>query len=92
MTNTDVTEQKTKLSLEKTYLHILEDCSDEVIELLPVDDFGNVLRADRAFGNAVRAKVLIRIKRYSQDLPYALADIRLNGKVEARLELMNTYA
>ena len=92
VTNTDVTEQKTKLSLEKTYLHILEDCSDEVIELLPVDDFGNVLRADRAFGNAVRAKVLMQMKRYSEALPYALAAIRLNGKIEDRSELMNTYA
>lgn len=89
--NTDVTEQKTKLSLEATYRHILDDCTDEIIELLPTDDFGNVLRADRAFGNAVRAKVLMQMKRYSEALPYALEAIRINGKIEDRSELMNTY-
>ena len=91
VTDTDVTAQKTKLTLEQTYQHILEDCSEEVIELLPADDSGNVLRADRAFGNAVRAKVLMQMKRYNEALPYALEALRINGKIEDRSELANTY-
>lgn len=78
----DVSVQKTKLTVEETYRRILEDCSDEVIALLPSDDGGNVLRGVRAFGNAVRAKVLMQMKRYDGALPYALEALRLNGKIE----------
>ena len=92
VTDTDVSVQKTKLTLQETYQHILEDCSEEVIELLPADDSGNVLRADRAFGNAVRAKVLMQMKRYNEALPYALEALRINGKIEDRSELVNTYS
>ena len=89
--NTDVTEQKTKLTLEATYQRILEDCSDEVIALLPADDSDNVLRADRAFGNAVRAKVLMQMKRYDEAVPYAVEALRLNGKIEDRSAIMDTW-
>lgn len=82
--DTDVSEQKTKLTLEATYQRILEDCSDEIIDELPDDNAGNVLRADRAFGNAVRAKVLMQMKRYSEALPYAIEALSLNGKIEDR--------
>lgn len=90
--NTDVSEQKTKLTVEETYRRILEDCSDEVINLLPASDGDNVLRADRAFGNAVRAKVLMQMKRYDEALPYALQALSLNGKIEDRSIIMETYA
>lgn len=88
----DVSVQKTKLTVEDTYRRILEDCSDEVIALLPSDDGGNVLRADRAFGNAVRAKVLMQMKRYDEALPYALEALRLNGKIEDRSAIMTSGA
>lgn len=68
--NSDVSEQKTKLTLEDTYQRILEDCSDEVIAQLPIRDGDNVFRAEQAFGNAVRAKVLMQMKRYDEALPY----------------------
>ena len=88
--NPDVSEQKVKLSLEKTYQRILDDCSDEVIALLPANDNNNVLRADRAFGNAVRAKVLMQMKRYEEALPYAVEALKFNGKIEDRSEIMET--
>lgn len=88
----DVSVQKTKLTVEETYRRILEDCSDEVIALLPADDGGNVLRADRSFGNAVRAKVLMQMKRYDEALPYALEALRLNGKIEDRSAIMSAGA
>lgn len=52
--NTDVSEQKTKLSLQETYDRILADCSDEVIAAL-LEKNNNVERPDRALGNAARA-------------------------------------
>ena len=91
VTNSDVSEQKKKLTLEETYQHILADCSDEVIELLP-NESENVVRADRAFGNAVRAKVLMQMKRYEEALPYATEALRLNGKIDDRSTIMDTYA
>ncbi len=90
--NSDVSQQKTKLTLEETYRRILEDCSDEVIAQLPVKDGDNVFRAEQAFGNAVRAKVLMQMKRYSDALPYALEALRLNGKIEDRSTVMETSA
>ena len=90
--NSDVAEQKTKLTLEDTYLHILDDCSDEVIAQLPVRDGDDVFRADQAFGNAVRAKVLMQMKRYGDALPYALEALRLNGKIEDRSAIKEASA
>lgn len=81
--NTDVSEQKTKLSLAETYERILEDCSDEVIAKLPRKNT-NVERGDQAWGNAVRARVLMQMKRYREALPYAQASLQLNNKVDDR--------
>nr|WP_320000600.1 RagB/SusD family nutrient uptake outer membrane protein [uncultured Draconibacterium sp.] len=87
--NIDVVEQKTKLTLEETYQRILEDCSDEIIDQLPIDN-SNILRADRAFGNAVRAKVLMQMKQYEEALPYALEALSLNGAIEDRKIIAET--
>lgn len=88
--NTEVTEEKTKLTLEETYQRILEDCSDEVIALLPRDNSGDVFRADKAFGNAVRAKVLMQMKQYDKALPYAIEALNENGNIEDRTVLSQT--
>lgn len=87
--NTDVSEQKTKLSLAETYERILEDCSDEVISQLPQKN-PNVERADQALGNAVRAKVLFQMKRYAEALNYAQASLRLNNAIEDRSTIVET--
>lgn len=81
--NTNVGEEKTKLTLAETYRRILEDCTDEIIAQLPQKE-SNVERPDQAFGNAVRAKVLMQMKRYSEALPYAQASLRLNNRIEDR--------
>lgn len=83
VTDIDVQTQKEQLKLAEVYEKILEDCSDDVIGLLPDDNF-DVVRPDKAFGNAVRAKVLMQMKRYSDALPYALEAIELNGAIEDR--------
>lgn len=88
--NADASEEKTKLSVATVYSRIMEDCSDEVIAALPLDDDGNVLRADRAFGNAVRAKVLMQMKRYSEALPYAEAALAINGTIDDRSVIKET--
>lgn len=87
--NTDVSEQKTKLSLQETYDRILADCSDEVIAALPEKN-NNVERPDRALGNAVRAYVLRQMKRYDEAVPYAQASLKYNGSIEDRSVIMET--
>lgn len=77
VSNTEVTEQKTKLTLAETYQRILEDCSEEVIKLLPADHGSQVMRGDQAWGYAVRAMVLFQMKHYSEALPLAQKAIQL---------------
>jgi len=90
--NVDVTEQKAKLTVAEVYSRILDDCSDDVIAALPANNYGDVLRADQAFGNAVRAKVLMQMKRYSDALPYALKALELNGAIEDRSTVTSTFS
>lgn len=89
--NTNVAEEKTKLSLAETYERILEDCSDEVIAQLPRKNT-NVERADQALGNAVRAKVLMQMKRYAEALPYAQASLQINNTIEDRSTIVETMS
>ena len=90
VTNIDVTEQKSKLSLASTFQHILDDCSDQVIQLLPQDHGDQFMRGDRAWGNAVRAMVLFQMKRYTEALPYALEAIRLRPHIFDRSVIKQT--
>lgn len=89
--NTNVGETKEKLSLAETYRRILEDCSDEVIAKLPQKN-PNVERADQAFANAVRAKVLMQMKHYSEALPYYQASQRINSLLQDRSEIKSTMS
>ena len=90
VTSTEVTEQKQKLTLAETYRCILDDCADEVIALLPADHGAQVMRGDRAWGNAVRAVVLFQMKRYTEALPYAEEAIRLRPQMFDRSVIKET--
>lgn len=87
VTDVDVTTQKTKLTLAETYERILEDCSEEYINLLP-DVAPDVLRAGKAWGYAVRAKVLMQMKRYDEALPMALKSLEYNNTLEDRSSVL----
>lgn len=90
VTSTDVTEQKQKLTLAEAYESILQDVSDEVIAQLPADRGDNVVRGDRSWGNAVRAMVLMQMKRYAEALPYAEEAIRLRPQMFDRATVKAT--
>lgn len=88
VTDIEVTKTKEKLTLYEDYQNILQDCADEYINALP--DKSNVIRGNKAWGNAVRAKVLMQMKHYSEALPYALASLKYNGTIEDRTSVMTT--
>ena len=90
VTSTEVTELKEKLTLAETYRCILDDCTDEVIAQLPADHGAQVMRGDRAWGNAVRAVVLFQMKRYADALPYAEEAIRLRPQMFDRSVIKET--
>lgn len=90
VTSVDVSEQKSKLSLAATFQMILDDCSDEVIGLLPQNRGDQFMRGDRAWGNAVRAMVLFQMKRYAEALPYAEEAIRLRPHIFDRSAIKET--
>lgn len=89
VTDIDNMAVKRKLSLSETYRNILEDCTDEVISMLP-DETTDIIQPDRAFGNAVRGKVLMQMKRYSEALSYLQKALELNGGIEDRSVLKET--
>jgi tetratricopeptide (TPR) repeat protein len=88
VTDINVTKTKEKLSLYDVYQNILKDCSDEYINLLP--DKSKVVRGNKAWGNAVRAKVLMQMKHYSEALPYALTALKYNGAIEDRTPVIES--
>ena len=90
VTDIDVTAQKTKLTVQQVYDNILADCADEYINALP-DQHDNVTRGDKAWGNAVRAKVLMQMKHYDEALPYALTAISYNDNLQDRSDIPSTY-
>jgi tetratricopeptide (TPR) repeat protein len=89
VTDTNVASTKKKLSLYDVYQNILKDCADEYINLLP-DQSKVVIRGNKAWGNAVRAKVLMQMKHYSEALPYALAALKYNDKIEDRTPVIQS--
>lgn len=89
VTDIDATAVKPQLSLADTYAAILDDCSDAVIEALPVENT-NVSQADRAFGYAVRAKVLLQTKDYAAAIPLFRKALEINGRIEDRAYIKET--
>ena len=87
----DVSQEKTKLTLEETYRHILADLADDIIAELP-DESNNVERADKAFAYAAKAYVLMQMKRYADAIPYAQASLKINNTIDARETLVQSGA
>ena len=79
---------KGKNTVVEVYANILADCGDDVIASLP--DKADVMRADKAFGNAVRAKVLMQMKRYDEAAVYAQAALKYNNNLENRSSAATT--
>ena len=88
VTSESVFADNPKLTVQEVYDNILADCSDEYINVLPERN-DDVLRGDQAWGYAVRAKVLMQMKRYADALPYALKSIDLNGTIEDRSAIVD---
>ncbi len=80
---------KEQLPLDRVYELILEDLDDEYIDQLP--DEATVLRCSKATGNAIKARVLFQMKRYSSALAYAEKALELNDEVEDRSYMMDEY-
>lgn len=86
--STDVFQTKEKTTVADDYAKILEDCDDQYIDALP--DKAQEIRGSKAWGNSVRAKVLLQMKRYSEALPYALKALEYNGNIEDRTNIKET--
>lgn len=91
-TSTDVLETKQKLSLQASYDQILADLSDDVIAQLPRLRKEGEMRGDQAWGNAVKAVVLMQMKRYAEALPYAQKAIALRPQMFDRKSIKDTGA
>ena len=89
--NTNVGEQKTKLTLAEVYDKILEDCADEVLADLVQSNVADPCRFGVDFGYGVRAKVLFQMKRYDEALKYANLALGVNGKIEDRSSIATSY-
>ncbi len=87
----DVSQEKTKLTLEEIYRHILADLADDFIAELP-DESNNVERADKAFAYAAKAYVLMQMERYADAIPYAQASLKINNTIDARETLVQSGA
>lgn len=81
--DTSVEYTKEKLTVAQVYEKILADCDDEYISEL--NDFvKSPARVDKAFGNAVKAKVLFQQKKYAEAIPYINAALSFNDNMEDR--------
>lgn len=89
VTDLNVETEKTKLSVAEVYRLILEDCSEENIANLP-DVAPDVCRAGKAWGYAVRAKVLMQMKKYGDALQCALKSLEYQDALEDRSSIEMT--
>ena len=87
VTDLNVTDVKSKETVAQVYDKILADCSDEYINALPLHS-NDVLRGDQAWANAVRAKVLMQMKRYADAIPYATKALDINPTIEDRSSVL----
>lgn len=90
MDNTDVSEQKTKLTLDQVYEKLLADCSDEVLQDLVQSHVDDPCRFGLDFGYGVRAKVLFQMKHYEEALRYANLALGVNSRIEDRSTVKTT--
>ncbi|MCC8113267.1 MAG: RagB/SusD family nutrient uptake outer membrane protein [Bacteroidales bacterium] len=87
--NTNVQEQKTKLTVGEVYNRLLEDTDDQYLEALIVKDDVDPCRIGKDFGYAMRAMVLMQMKRYDEALDYALKSIEINPQIEDRSGILD---
>lgn len=90
VTDTEVENVKEKLTVAEVYRHLLEDCSDEVLEALP-DEPVNVSRPGKAMGYAVRAKIYFQMKQYDLALEDVNVALQYNGNIDNRLPVMTEH-
>ncbi len=83
VTNTSITDTKPKLTLSEVYEKLLEDCDEAVIENLP-DKAVNIQRPGKAFGHAVRAKILFQMKKYAEALISVNKSLTIQNVVDDR--------
>lgn len=89
VTDIDPTDGNThKATVKEVYDDILADLDDSYINTQP--DNANVLRGDKAWGNAVKAKVLMQMKEYEKALPYALKSLQYNDTIEDRTPIIES--
>ena len=89
VTDIDVSKQKEKLSLQEVYDNILADCAQEYIDTLP-DEAPSCIRAGKSWGYAVRAKVLMQMKRYDEALAMANKALEYQDAIEDRSYIVET--
>ncbi len=83
-------DEKHQETLAENYQHILDDCTDEIIALLP-EKQTNVVRLSRAAGYAVRSRVLLQMKDYANALVYAEKALAINSTIEDRSVITTAY-
>ena len=88
--NTNVGEEKTKLTVAQVYERILADCSDEVLANLVQGHVSTPCRFGLDFGYGVRAKALFQMKRYDEALRYANLALGVNSRIEDRTTVKTT--
>ncbi len=88
--NTNVGEQKAKLTLAQVYERILQDCSDEVLADLVQGHVSTPCRFGLDFGYGVRAKALFQMKHYDEALRYANLALGVNARIEDRTTVKTT--
>lgn len=84
----DTHAQPRRISVAEDYEKILADLSDDYILALP--DKAQEIRGSKAWGYAVKAKVLMQMKEYDKALPYALKALEYNGTIADRTSIMST--
>ena len=89
VTDIDVSQQKEKQTLQTVYDNILDDCAEEYINALP-DKAPSCIRAGKSWGYAVRAKVLMQMKRYDEALIMANQALEYQNTMEDRSYIAET--
>lgn len=89
VTDIDVSKQKEKLTVQAVYDNILADCAQEYIDALP-DEAPSCIRAGKSWGYAVRAKVLMQMKRYDEALTMANKALEYQDAIEDRSSILET--
>ncbi len=89
VTDIDNTKVKEKLTLAECYSRILDDCGEDLLDLLP-EKSGDVCRPSKDFGYALRGRVLMQMKHYEEALPWLEKSIAINSYIDDRAYIRDT--